>query len=84
VDGTDGDVPEHGHRLFVVLGPEALLRLGLWGLPHGWGHARQGVRLRVAVEHAGTSLNDITDDHRVDELTGTAAFSGVPVAGARS
>lgn len=52
---------------------------GVVSLPHGWGHNREGTRLRVAEEHAGVSLNDLTDDQRVDALTGTASFSGVPV-----
>jgi hypothetical protein len=48
-------------------------------LPHGWGHARQGVELRVARERAGASINDVTDEARVDALSGNAAFSGTPV-----
>jgi anaerobic selenocysteine-containing dehydrogenase len=52
---------------------------GVVSLPHGWGHGRAGVELRVAREHAGASINDVTDDARVDVLSGTAAFSGTPV-----
>jgi len=52
---------------------------GVVSLPHGWGHARSGVALRVAREHAGASINDVTDDARVDALSGNAAFSGTPV-----
>jgi anaerobic selenocysteine-containing dehydrogenase len=52
---------------------------GVVSLPHGWGHARAGVRLSVARERAGASINDLTDEQRVDALTGTASFSGVPV-----
>ncbi|MGH3469129.1 MAG: molybdopterin dinucleotide binding domain-containing protein, partial [Thermocrispum sp.] len=49
---------------------------GVVSLPHGWGHGRRGVRLGVAAEHPGVSINDVTDERCVDELTGTAAFSG--------
>ncbi len=52
---------------------------GVVSLPHGWGHARDGVELRVARERPGASINDVTDDMRVDALSGTAAFSGTPV-----
>ncbi len=52
---------------------------GVVSLPHGWGHAEPGVELRVAREHAGASINDVTDDARVDPLSGNAAFSGTPV-----
>ncbi len=52
---------------------------GVVSLPHGWGHGRPGVQLRVAATHPGVSLNDLTDDRAVDLLLGTAAFSGTPV-----
>jgi anaerobic selenocysteine-containing dehydrogenase len=51
---------------------------GVACLPHGWGHDREGVALAVARERAGASLNDLTDEARVD-VSGTAAFSGTPV-----
>ncbi len=52
---------------------------GVVSIPHGWGHNRKGTKLRVAEAHAGVSINDITDDTLVDELTGNAAVNGVPV-----
>jgi len=52
---------------------------GVVSLPHGWGHGGPGVRLRVAAKHAGVSINDLTDEQRIDTLCGNAAFSGVPV-----
>jgi anaerobic selenocysteine-containing dehydrogenase len=53
---------------------------GVVSLPHGFGHGRQGVRLAVASAHAGASINDLTDEHAIDALSGNAAFSGVPVS----
>jgi anaerobic selenocysteine-containing dehydrogenase len=52
---------------------------GVVCLPHGWGHDREGAALRVASAHAGGSFNDLADEQRVDELSGNADFSGVPV-----
>lgn len=52
---------------------------GVVSLPHGWGHDRPGVELAVARRHPGASLNDLTDDHLVDPVSGNAAFSGLPV-----
>ena len=52
---------------------------GVVSLPHGYGHAREGIRLQVAADHAGASVNDLSDDQRVDALSGNAALSGVPV-----
>ena len=52
---------------------------GVVSIPHGWGHGRDGVQLEVAQQHAGVSLNDLTDEQVVDELTGNAAFNGVAI-----
>lgn len=52
---------------------------GVVSIPHGFGHDRAGTRTSVASEHAGVSVNDITDDAEIDRLSGNAAFSGLPV-----
>jgi anaerobic selenocysteine-containing dehydrogenase len=49
---------------------------GVVSIPHGWGHDRLGVELEVAQQHAGESINDITDNLSIDALCGTAAFNG--------
>jgi anaerobic selenocysteine-containing dehydrogenase len=53
---------------------------GVVSIPHGWGHDRSGVELDVAQEHAGKSINDVTDNQAIDALCGTAAFNGTWVA----
>jgi anaerobic selenocysteine-containing dehydrogenase len=52
---------------------------GVVSIPHGWGHHRPGIHLQVAQRHAGVSINDLTDEFQIDELTGNAAFSRVAV-----
>ncbi|MFQ5637891.1 MAG: molybdopterin oxidoreductase family protein [bacterium] len=52
---------------------------GVVSIPHGWGHHRPGIQLQTARNHAGVSINDLTDDRLVDDLSGNAAFSNVPV-----
>jgi anaerobic selenocysteine-containing dehydrogenase len=52
---------------------------GVVSLPHGFGHARPGVRLAVATKVPGESVNDLTDPGLFDELAGTAALNGIPV-----
>jgi len=49
---------------------------GVVSIPHGWGHARPGVKLEVASAHAGESINDVMDNQTIDALCGTAAFNG--------
>ena len=52
---------------------------GVVSIPHGYGHGRAGVQLDTATKYSGVSINDLTDDRVVDELTGNAAFSNVRV-----
>jgi anaerobic selenocysteine-containing dehydrogenase len=52
---------------------------GVVCMPHGYGHGRANVKLDVAKRHAGVSVNDLTDEMVLDELTGNAAFSNVCV-----
>jgi hypothetical protein len=33
----------------------------------------------VAAQHAGASINDLTDDQAIDQLTGNAVLNGTPV-----
>jgi anaerobic selenocysteine-containing dehydrogenase len=53
---------------------------GVVSIPHGWGHNREGVKLGVAQQHAGASINDLTDNQSIDEVCGTAAFNGTLVS----
>lgn len=50
---------------------------GSVSLPHGYGHS--GTELRVARALEGANVNDVTDETRVDTLSGTAVLNGVPV-----
>ncbi len=50
---------------------------GVVSIPHGWGHLE--VPLTIASENPGASINDLTDHMLLDQFSGNAAFSGVPV-----
>ncbi|MFS8067604.1 MAG: molybdopterin oxidoreductase family protein [Byssovorax sp.] len=63
----------------IELEVSAEIMPGVVSIPHGWGHDRPGVSLKTAQEHAGQSVNDLTDDEVIDVLSGNAALSGVPV-----
>ena len=52
---------------------------GVVSLPHGYGHRRDGVRLRRATTLPGASANDLTDPGVVEGLSGNAVLNGVPV-----
>ncbi|MBZ0112109.1 MAG: molybdopterin-dependent oxidoreductase, partial [Thermoanaerobaculia bacterium] len=78
----DGQVVLVRSRVGSVEAPvevSAALMPGVVCMPHGFGHGRGGVRLATASANPGVSVNDLNDSQRVDELTGNAAFSGLPV-----
>ncbi|HET7762290.1 MAG TPA: molybdopterin-dependent oxidoreductase [Phycicoccus sp.] len=52
---------------------------GVVSLPHGYGHRRDGVRLREATRLPGVSVNDLTDPSVVEVVSGNAVLNGVPV-----
>lgn len=53
---------------------------GVVSLPQGWGHNHKNTGMRTAATKPGVSINSLTDESRVDPLTGNAAFNGTPVA----
>lgn len=52
---------------------------GVVSLPHGYGHAGDGVLMSRSREVPGVSVNDLTDPELLD-VSGNAALNGVPVA----
>ena len=53
---------------------------GVISIPHGWGHHRENTRTSIASKRPGVSINDLTDEQFVDNLTGTSVLNGVPVS----
>jgi anaerobic selenocysteine-containing dehydrogenase len=79
VDGALVTVRSRVGAVRVAAEVTSAMQPGVVSLPHGWGHARTGVQLSVAREHAGVSINDLVDDRCIDALTGTAVLNGTPV-----
>jgi len=52
---------------------------GVLSLPQGFGAGKKS-KMKIAVAQNSVSINDLTDDLRVDELTGNAALNGVHVS----
>lgn len=79
---TDGQKVKLSSRVGTV---EAIAEItdemmpGVVSLPHGWGHDRPGVELDIAKKHGGVSVNDVTDEQFLDQLSGNAVLNGVPV-----
>lgn len=79
-EGTMVKIKSRVGEINVAVELSEKMMAGVVSLPHGYGHARKGVKLDVAVAHAGVSVNDLTDDLLLDNLTGNAVFGGVPVS----
>lgn len=80
---SDGDNAVVSSRVGEVAVPVEIteeVREGVVCLPHGWGHGRVGTRLTVAAEHAGVSMNALTDPSVIDPLSGNGVLSAVPVS----
>jgi anaerobic selenocysteine-containing dehydrogenase len=78
-DGALVEIVSRTGRVRAPLEVTDEIKPGVVSLPHGWGHHRPGTRQATAAATPGASLNDLTDEERIDELSGNAAFSGVPV-----
>jgi anaerobic selenocysteine-containing dehydrogenase len=52
---------------------------GVVCLPHGFGQAREGVRLSVAKRVPGVSYNDLAEESAADAVSGNAAVNALPV-----
>ncbi|WP_460660754.1 molybdopterin-dependent oxidoreductase [Kribbella swartbergensis] len=81
-DLTDGqlvNVSSAAGTVAVEVAASNEMMPGVVSLPHGFGHGRPGVRLSVANQVAGASVNDVTDTELTDTVAGTAAVNGVPV-----
>jgi anaerobic selenocysteine-containing dehydrogenase len=52
---------------------------GVVSIPQGWGHNHKNTQMNTAAKQPGVSINSLTDDTRIDKLTGNAAFNGTPV-----
>jgi anaerobic selenocysteine-containing dehydrogenase len=77
--GDIATVTSRSGSIEIAVEPSHEMMRGVVSIPHGWGHHRPGIRLRVAQEHAGVSVNDLTDETFIDELCGNSALNGVEV-----
>jgi anaerobic selenocysteine-containing dehydrogenase len=76
---TDGQAVQLRSRVGRITLPAQLtdtIMPGVISIPHGYGHAHNP---EVQPEHAGVSINDLTDELALDPLTGNAVLNGVRV-----
>jgi len=79
---ADGSRARLRSRVGEVVAPVVVsdeMMPGVVSLPHGFGHAGEGIELRVARRHAGVNSNELTDETLLDALSGNAVLNGIPV-----
>jgi len=79
VDGALVRVTSRVGSVDVEVAASDDLMPGVVSLPHGYGHARDGVLMTRSREVPGVSINDLTDPELLD-VSGNAALNGVPVS----
>src|SRR5262249_3743979 len=79
VDGGRARVASRAGEIVATVEITDEMMPGVVSLPHGFGHDKPGMRMRVAQDHAGVNVNVLSDDARLDAISGNAAFNGVPV-----
>jgi anaerobic selenocysteine-containing dehydrogenase len=78
-DGGKAAVTSRVGRVELTVEVSDDIAPGVVSIPHGWGHDLPGIEMSVAREHAGVNTNRLTDDLRMDPLSGTAVLNGIPV-----
>jgi anaerobic selenocysteine-containing dehydrogenase len=78
-DGEEALLSSRVHQGPVRVRVTEEVQPGIVSLPHGWGHRESARWQRVAGRHPGVSINDWTDDARVESVVGQSILNGVPV-----
>jgi anaerobic selenocysteine-containing dehydrogenase len=78
-DGEDARVRSRAGSVTAPVSVTDEMMPGVVSLPHGWGHAGDGVRLDVASAEPGSNTNVLTDEQFLDVPSGNAALNGVRV-----
>mgnify|MGYP000023513623 CR=1 FL=1 len=78
-EGDMAEVSNHVGKVELPIEITEDIMPSVVSMPHGYGHGRKGVKLSVASEKPGVSMNDLTDPAIVDDLSGNAVLNAVPV-----
>jgi anaerobic selenocysteine-containing dehydrogenase len=79
VDGGSARVTSRVGRAELTVEVTDDIAPGVISIPHGWGHDGAGIEMSVAAATSGTNVNTLTDDLRLDPLSGNAVLNGIPV-----
>ncbi|WP_299355877.1 molybdopterin-dependent oxidoreductase [uncultured Shimia sp.] len=77
-DGSDVQVRSRVGDVIMPAEVTDVMALGVVSIPQGWG--QKNGNIGAASAQPTTSINDLTDDRRIDPISGNAAFNGVAVS----
>ena len=78
-DGDTANVSSAVGNITVPVEISTDIMKGVVSIPHGWGHDKPGVSLKVAAKNPGVNSNILADESQVDVLSGNAVLNGIPV-----
>jgi len=79
IDGNMAVVVSRAGSVEIPIEITDAIMPGVVSIPHGWGHSLSLTRTRIASEHAGVNTNILSDEAKVDPLSGNAVLNGIPV-----
>jgi anaerobic selenocysteine-containing dehydrogenase len=79
VDGKPARVTSRVGSVTIPVEVTDAIMPGVVSIPHGWGHAVDGIRLDVAGRRPGVNSNLLADESVLDVPSGNGVFSGIPV-----
>jgi anaerobic selenocysteine-containing dehydrogenase len=79
VDGDEVVVRSAAGEVALPAEVTDAIRPGVVSIPHGWGHAVDGVEMQTAARHAGANSNLLARSDLFDPLSGNAVLNGIPV-----
>jgi anaerobic selenocysteine-containing dehydrogenase len=78
-DGADVRVASDAGEIVLPAEVTDAVRPGVVSIPHGWGHAIDGVQMQTAAKYGGANSNALARTDLFDPLSGNAVLNGIPV-----
>lgn len=78
-DGDEIKVISKTNEITIPVAITEDIKQGIISIPHGWGHVYTDAQLQIANKHPGVNINLLMDETQIDELSGNAVLSGVPI-----
>ena len=78
-DGGEADIASRVAKLRVRVRVTDSVMPGVVSLPHGWGHDRDGIDMKIASANPGVNINDLVDEKVAEPLASASIMNGVPV-----